>query len=267
MLVRFVPARAGSRDAVVIEGSTVLVTGANRGIGRAIAEELAQRGATVLAGVRELGSAHELNGGASLTSVRMDLASPHSIQSCLEELHGRRIDVLVNNAGVFVGGLLEQQEVERIYELLQVNLAGPIHLTRLILPQMLERGSGKVVINSSIIGHAPYPGATTYAASKAGLVGFAHSLRRELEETDVSVLELVTPGVDTDMMEEVKRAYEGHSDASNWDRVQPEEWAKKVADAIESDEEQLNPGGPEWLAKLAPKRLIDVAAKRGFGRG
>ena len=249
-----------------LDGSTALVTGANRGIGRAIADELAGRGANVLAGVRELDQSHEVDGGPSLTRVRMDLSSPASIQSSVEELRSRRVDILVNNAGVFVGGLFESQEVERIYELLQVNLAGPIHLTRLLLPQMLERGSGKVVINSSIIGHAPFPGATTYAATKSGLEGFAHALRRELEQTDISLLELVTPGVDTDMMDEVKRAYEGHSDASNWDRVEPEEWAKQVADAIENDDDQLNPGGGEWLAKLAPKRLLDAAAKRGFDR-
>lgn len=249
-----------------LDGSGVLVTGANRGIGRAIAVELAGRGASVLAGVRELDESNDVDGGPSVTSVHVDLSSPGSIQSSVEGLRGRRIDVLVNNAGVFVGGLFEGQDVERIYELLQVNLAGPIHLTRLLLPKMLERGSGKIVFNSSIIGHAPFPGATTYAASKSGLGGFAHSLRRELEETEVSVLELVTPGVDTDMMDEVKRAYEGHSDASNWDRVEPEEWAKEVADAIENDDERLNPGGGERLAKLAPKRLLDAAAKRGFDR-
>jgi len=249
-----------------LDGSTVLVTGANRGIGRAIADELVGRGANVLAGVREMDESHHVGGGPSMTTVRMDLSSSESIRSSVEELRSRRIDVLVSNAGVFVGGLFEGQDIDRVYELLQVNLAGPIHLMSLLLPQMLERGSGKVVINSSIIGHAPFPGATTYAASKMGLVGFAQSLRRELEETDISVLELVTPGVDTDMMEEVKRSFEGHSNSSNWDHVEPEDWAKKVADAIEKDDDQLNPGGGEWLAKLAPKRLLDAAAKRGFDR-
>ncbi len=249
-----------------LDGSTALVTGANRGIGRAVAEELAGRGTNVLAGVRELDESHDVDGGPSMTTVRMDLSTRDSIQSSVEQLRSRRVDILVNNAGIFVGGLLETQDVDRIYELLQSNLAGPIHLTRLLLPQMLERGSGKIVINSSISGHAPLPAATTYAASKAGIVGFAHSLRRELEETDVSVLELVTPGVDTDMMDEVKRTYEGHLDASKLDGVEPEEWARQVADAIEKDDDQLNPGGGEWLAKLAPKRLLDAAAKRGFDR-
>jgi len=76
----------------------------------------------------------------------------------------------------------------------------------------------------------------------------------------VSVLELVTPGVDTDMMAEVQRVFEGHPNTSNWDHVEPADWARKVADAIENDDEQLNPGGGEWLAKLAPQRLLDAAA-------
>jgi uncharacterized protein len=248
-----------------LQGTTILVTGSNRGIGRDIADELSGRGADVLAGVRELDGAHELMGSAS-RRVRMDLSTPDSIESSVAELGDQRIDVLVNNAGVFTGGLLETQDVRSILELLQVNLAGAIHLTRLILPQMLDRDAGMLVVNTSIIGHAPFPGASTYAASKSGLVGFTQSLRRELEDTGVSVLELVTPGVDTDMMDEVQRVYEGHSDASSWDHVDPEDWAKQVADAIENDDEQLNPGGGEWLAKLAPKRLLDAAAKRGFDR-
>ena len=249
------------------DGTTALVTGSNRGIGRAIAEELAGRGAHVLAGVRELDADHVVGDGDAIVPVRIDLSSAESVQSSVEELRSRRVDILVNNAGIFTGGLLEEQDVEKgIYELLQVNLAGPIHLTKLLLPQMLERGSGKIVINSSIIAPAPFPGATTYADSKAGLVGFAQSLRRELEDTDLSVLELVTPGVDTDMMDEVQRTFEDHADTSGWDHVDPADWARQVADAIESDEDQLNPGGGERLAKLVPKRLLDVAAKRGFDR-
>ena len=248
-----------------LQGSTVLVTGSNRGIGRAIADELTERGATVLAGVRALDSSHEV-GAPGPRRVRMDLSTPEAIESSVEELDDERIDILVNNAGVFLGGLFETQEVGRIYELLQVNLAGAIHLTRLILPQMLERGSGKLVMNTSIIAHARFPGATTYAASKSGLVGFTESLRRELDATEVSVLELVTPGVDTDMMDQVQAELDEHSDTSNWDHVNPDDWAEKVVKAIENEDDELKPGGGERLAQIIPKSILDVAAKRGFER-
>lgn len=251
-----------------IEGCTALITGSNRGIGRAIAEELGARGAEVLGGVRRLDADHSVDGLANVRAVHVDLSSPDSVEASVRELgpDAPRIDLLVNNAGAFTGGLFDRTDVSDMYELLQVNLAGPIHLTRLLLPKMLERGSGKVVNNASIIGHAPFPGAVVYGASKTGLHGFTESLRRELDETPVTVLELITPGVDTDMMDQVQRELDEHADTDGWDHVDPEDWAEKVADAIESDDDELNPGGAEGLAKLLPKALLDLAAKRGFSR-
>jgi len=81
------------------------------------------------------------------------------------------------------------------------------------------------------------------------------------------VLELVTPGLDTDMMDEVQAYYGPHvSDTSGWDHVEPADWAKKVVEAIESDEDVLNPGGAEGIARLAPKALVDAAAGLVFTR-
>lgn len=251
-----------------IEGSTALVTGANRGIGRAIAEALAQGGATVLAGARSHAAAAEVDERPALRAVAVDLSSPDNVEASVRNLGpgGEAIDILVNNAGVFEGGLLEEQDPSTLLRLLQANLAGPIHLTRLLLPAMLRRGSGKVVNNTSIVAHVPFPGATAYAASKSGLAGFTESLRRELEETGVGVLELITPGVDTDMMDQVQRELDEHADTSGWDHVQPEEWAEKVVEAIRKDEEQLRPGGREGVALRLPKPLMDLAARRAFAR-
>ena len=250
-----------------------LVTGANRGIGRAIALELADRGANVLAAVRS-GDAEHTAGAPShprVEPVELDLASRESMEAGLADLGARAqgLELLVNNAGVFTGGLLERQDLDVVYELVQVNLIAPMHLTRAVLPSMIGRGHGKVVNNVSIAGYALFPGSTTYGASKAGLAGFSDALRRELEGTGVDVLHLVTPGVDTDMMEKVQADYEGHAEAEGWGHVEPGEWAEKVADAIEDDKTELGPGGPESLAKLAsrgPSALIDVVAKRVFSR-
>jgi hypothetical protein len=85
----------------------------------------------------------------------------------------------------------------------------------------------------------------------------------------VGVLHLVTPGIDTEMMQEVQADYEGHADADGWGHVEPEEWAGKAADAIEKDKDELGPGGPESLAKLAsrgPAKVLDVVARRVFSR-
>jgi short-subunit dehydrogenase len=251
-----------------IQGATALVTGSNRGIGRAIADELSSRGAEVLSGVRLLDAEHESGAPTGTTPVRIDLSSPDAVETSVRDLAGeaQRIDLLVNNAGEWIGGLFERQDPAQINAVIQANLAGPIHLTRLLLPHMLERGSGMIVDNASIVGHAPFPGATTYAASKTGMHGFTESLRRELHDTGVHVMEVVTPGVDTDMMDQVQRDLQPHVDTDGWDHVEPEGWAEKVADAIESDKDQLNPGVPERIAQLLPAALLEAGSKRAFKR-
>jgi short-subunit dehydrogenase len=249
-----------------IDHSTVLVTGANRGIGRAIAHALATEGANVLAGVRALDEDHEIEPSPNVRRVRIDLSSSEAIHDSFDELGGVDVDILVNNAGIFAGGLLEHQDVSRIYELLQSSLIGPIHLTRLMLPGMLARHRGKIVNNASIIGHAPFPGASVYSAAKTGLHGFTESLRRELEQTEVGVLELITPGVDTEMMDQVQSELAGLVDTDGWDHVDPEDWATKVVRAIADDSDELKPSGPERIAKLLPKALMDLTSRQAFER-
>jgi uncharacterized protein len=257
-----------------LSGETVLVTGANRGIGRALVEELATRDVRVLAGVREVARFTPLSAGQALEvkPVRMDLSSRESIDECVAELGPEleRVSVLINNAGVFEGGRFEEQPLDRIYELVQVNLIATMHLTQLVLPQLLRDGRGRIVNNASIAGYVHFPGSAPYAASKAGVVGFSESLRRELKGTGVGVTHLVTPGVDTDMMDATESAYEPYvKHSSGWGHVEPAEGARKVVGAIESDDDVVGPGGPEALAKLAsrgPAALVDAIAGRAFDR-
>jgi short-subunit dehydrogenase len=255
-----------------LSGQTVLVTGANRGIGRAIVEELAERDVRILAGMRDP-AAFELVGGNGMREarpVRIDLSSRAETEACLATLDGERIDVLVNNAGRFAGGLLETQELDAIYEMVQVNVAGLVHLTRALLPGMQRRGHGMIVNNASIAAYAHFPGAAVYSATKAAVAGFSEALRRELDESPVTVLQLVTPGVETDMLAEVREAYEPHlGDTSKLDGIEPRKWAAKIVDAIESGDELLNPTGAERLAKLAsrgPAGVLDAVLTRAFGR-
>ena len=162
-----------------------------------------------------------------------------------------------------------EQEVEDVYAMFQVNLVGLVHLTRLLLPAMVERGRGKIVNNASISGYAWFPSASTYAASKAGVVAFSESLRRELKGTGVSVLHLVTPGVATDMLDATRQVYGRHMDAAAWDDQAPADWAAKVVHAIERDDHVLGPGGRLALAKLAsrgPAALLDTISGRLFTR-
>jgi uncharacterized protein len=170
---------------------------------------------------------------------------------------------------LMTGGLLEEQELRDIYAMFQVNLLAVTHLTQRVLPGMLARSSGIVVNNSSISGYAHLPAASTYAASKAGVVAFSEALRRELRGTGVGVLHLVTPGVATDMLDATESAYGRYMDTSGWGGQPPAQWAQRVLAAIESDRRVLGPGGRLALVKLAaggPAELIDGLAARMFSR-
>jgi short-subunit dehydrogenase len=255
---------------------TVLITGANRGIGRALVARLAREPVRlVLAGVRSperfQRPAAEKPDESTIRVVPMDLSSRTSIEACCDQLGEElgRVDLLVNNAGLMTGGLLEQQDVDDLYAMFQVNLVGVAHLTARVLPGMLARGSGMIVNNASISGYAYFPGASTYAASKAGVVAFTESLRRELRDTGVRAIHLVTPGVSTDMLRATEQVYGGHMDTSGWGRVSPEAWANRVVEAVKSDRRVLRPGGKAGLAAMAgrgPAWVLDRLSARAFSR-
>jgi len=203
--------------------------------------------------------------------VHVDLSSQANIERSCAGLGDdlEKIDLLVNNAGLMTGGLLEEQSIDEIYAMFQVNLVGVIHLTRRVLPGMLARREGTIVNNASISGYAHFPAASTYAASKAGIVGFTESLRRELRGTSVHAMHLITPGVATDMLSATDEVYGRHMDTSGWDRIPPEEWAANVVSAIQADKRVLGPGGRSGLAMLAaqgPTFVLDVVTARLFSR-
>jgi short-subunit dehydrogenase len=250
-----------------LTGTTALVTGANRGIGRALCEALAARPLSrVLAGVRDVDAFEPIVGRAEVIPVHVDLSSRESIDA-IEDLGA--VDLLVNNAGQMTGGLLEEQDMDAVYAMFQVNLVAVAHLTSRVLPGMLERRRGTVVNNASISGYAYFPAASTYAASKAGVVALTESLRRELKGTGVHAMHVVTPGVNTDMLDATEAVYGRYMDTSGWDKVEPEAWAQKVLAAVEKDKPIVGPGGRLSVAKLAsrgPAVLVDAISDRMFSR-
>ena len=177
----------------------------------------------MLAGVRDPDTFEPIEG---VRPIRMDLSSRESIDACAAAID-EPVDLLINNAGQMTGGLLEEQDMDAVYAMFQVNLVGVAHLTSRLLPGMLERGRGTIVNNASISGYAYFPAASTYAASKAGVVALTESLRRELDGTGVRALHVVTPGVNTDMLDATEEVYGRYMDTSSWDKVEPEEWARQ----------------------------------------
>jgi NAD(P)-dependent dehydrogenase (short-subunit alcohol dehydrogenase family) len=182
-----------------------LVTGASTGIGRATALQLAGSGWTVLAGVRNEAAAEALrdaasqNGGApgqgrGVQPITLDVTSAEQITAAAAAVNdaGGRLDALINNAGIGVGGPLELIAPDELRRQFEVNVFGQIDVTRALLPA-LRRAGGRIVFISSIGGRVPTPFTAPYAASKHAIEAFGDALRVELRTSNVRSI-LIEPG-------------------------------------------------------------------------
>jgi 3-oxoacyl-[acyl-carrier protein] reductase len=175
-----------------LEGRTALVTGGSRGIGKAIAAELAGAGASVVVGYRS--GAEEAEAVASEIggrAVQADVAQTEDAQRLVEEAGD--VDILVNNAGVTRDGLLARMSDEDWRVVLDTNLGGTFNTCRAASRGMMRRRGGAIVNVSSIVGVHGNPGQTNYSASKAGIIGFTKALARELGSRGVRA-NVVAPG-------------------------------------------------------------------------
>jgi 3-oxoacyl-[acyl-carrier protein] reductase len=176
-----------------------LVTGGNRGIGLAIASDLAAAGHTVIVASRD----GQPVGG--LPAVACDVTKSESVDSAFDEVAERfgPVEVAVANAGITRDALLLRMSDEDIESVLQTNLTGSLRVARRASKQMLRARWGRLIFISSVVGLLGSAGQASYAASKAGLVGLARSLARELGSRNITA-NVVAPGfVDTDMTREL----------------------------------------------------------------
>jgi short-subunit dehydrogenase len=226
----------------------------------------------VLAGMRDPAVFAPVAGArAEVRPVRFDLSSRETIDACAAEAVAdlATVDLLINNAGIMTGGLLEEQDTEGMYAMFQVNLVAAAHLIQKVLPGMLARGRGKIVNNASIGGYAVFPGVSTYTATKTGLVALSEALRRELRGTGVEVAHLVTPSVDTDMLDATEAIFSRYTDTSKWQRMSAAEWSKQAVAGIERDEHVVLPQGATAIARLVRREgafPVDPLSDRTFSR-
>ncbi len=232
-----------------LEGAVTLVTGGSSGIGAATADKLAAAGSRPLLVGREgsrLEAAAERTGGAA---IQADLAAPGGPATAAAralELAGR-VDVLVNNAGVGWAGTLPAMEDDDISRLVEVNLLAPLRLTRLLAPEMVERGRGHLVSVSSIAGATGVRDEAVYSATKAGLATFADAVRADLAGSGVGVSVVVPGVVDTPFFEARGTPY-----GRRWPRpIPPERVASAVVDAVRHDRPEVFV--PRWMR--LPARL------------
>jgi 3-oxoacyl-[acyl-carrier protein] reductase len=175
-----------------LEGKTALVTGASKGIGKAIATELAAAGATVVVGYRSgKEEAEALAGEIGGRAVQADVSDADEAKRLVEEAGD--LDILVNNAGLTRDGLLARMSDDDWQTVLDTNLASVFYTCRAVTRPMMKKRAGAIVNISSIVGVHGNWGQTNYAASKAGIIGFTKSLARELGSRNIRA-NVVAPG-------------------------------------------------------------------------
>ena len=210
---------------------TVVVTGGGRGIGRAIALAFASQGAHVVITSRTQSqldaTASEIKArGADATAIAMDVTDEASVAHGFGSLHGKvkHVDVLVNNAGIGGGEVVQGSDVARWKRTLDTNLFGMYLVTRQVLPLMAN--DGRIVNLSSVLGRFGVPGYTAYCATKHGVIGFTRALSLELLKRKITVNAIAPGWVDTDM------ALQGWTQGATHAKVSVDEFKSMMLDDV-----------------------------------
>jgi short-subunit dehydrogenase len=253
-----------------LAGAHAVVTGASRGIGTAVARELAARGTRVTVVARSETPLKALAAEVGGEAVPADLADPDQLDGLIARIEAAAgpVDLLVNNAALAVVGSLIDQSPEDIRQSFAVNTVAPLELCRQVLPGMLARGRGGLVNVSSLAGVTAFPTLTTYGATKAGLVHFTAALQRELRRTPVRATVVMLGEVSgTELMEQARRSPTIAAVSARLARVRalptltPGQVAKAVADAAAGGRRHMvipSRVTPFHLIRELPSRLNDA---------
>jgi len=187
-----------------------LVTGASRGIGRKVAEELASQGAYVVLASRSQAqveaAAQEIRekGGEAL-AVQMDVGQMDQVRSALSRIGDKfeKVDILINNAGIARDNLLLRMKDEEWCQVLRTNLDGLFYVTREVVAGMVRQRYGRVINITSVVAQMGNPGQVNYASSKAGIIGFTKALAREVASRNITVNAIAPGFIETDMTTEM----------------------------------------------------------------
>jgi len=261
-------------------GQIVWLTGASSGIGEALAFAFARAGARLVLSSRrrdELeGVRRRCERADDHLVVPLDLTESATFPAVVVEVLARcgHVDVLINNGGVSQRALAMDAAPAVERALMEVNYFGPVALTKAVLPSMLARGSGHVVVVSSVMGYLGTPGRSTYAAAKHALHGYFDSLRAEVWQRGIAVT-LACPGyVKTNVSANAlgpRGETHGQTDATHERGIAPEKCAAAILRGVARRREEIYVGGWEvagiYLKRFAPWLLSRIVRRMKFSRG
>lgn len=193
-----------------LDGKVALVTGASRGIGKAIAQKLQESGAIVIGTATSESGAQKIAEylGETGMSCVLDVSNQESIDAMYAEVksaHGD-VEILVNNAGITGDNLMMRMKQDEWDSIIDVNLNSIFRMTKPVLRTMMKKRSGRIINIGSVVGSSGNPGQANYCAAKAGILGFSKSLAKEVASRGVTV-NVVAPGfIETDMTEKLNEA-------------------------------------------------------------
>ena len=213
-------------------GKIILISGANRGIGKAITIELLERGASkIYAGARNIESLNDLIAiyGDRIVPITLDVTDENSIKSATENIE--ELDILVNNAGVFsIGGIFSNLAKSSLKENLNVNVWGILNLSNAVIKQLKNSDKSAIINISSLAGLGNMTMATTYSVSKAAVHSLTQGMRAELANSNTLVMGVYPGPIETDM-----------AAAIDMDKDSPENVAKNIVDGLENGIEDIFP--------------------------
>ena len=194
-----------------LDGKVVLVTGAGRGMGKAIAERLTEEGARVA--VTDIDEKSAVSTAAALQGAagfRLDITVADEVTRCVDEITAALgpVDALVNNAGWDLLAPFLDTDEDLWERLIDINLRGPIRMTKAVLPQMVERQAGRIVNIASDAGRVGSSGESVYSACKAGIIGFGKTVAREVARYGITVNAICPGPTDTALLQEVAQSNE-----------------------------------------------------------
>ncbi|WP_417899782.1 SDR family oxidoreductase [Bacillus haimaensis] len=236
-----------------LKGKYIVITGASGGIGKALALEVAKRGATPVLLARSLDKLEQaaneikMTTGISAPFYRLDVRSREDVDTAFEKVLEQipAIDVLVNNAGFGIFDEVHTLSLDDMSEMFEVNVFGLIACTKKVLPAMLDQNSGHIINIASQAGKLATPKSSVYAATKHAVLGFTNSLRMELHDTDIHVT-AVNPGpIRTNFFDKADTSGHYKKKVDKW-MLDPDMVAKEIADAMFTNKREINL--PGWMS-------------------